>query len=90
MHVNAVSLCHRVVVHMLMPAYARGFEFVLAKYFPTSCTLLLPLVPYPAVQYDPTMTGFGYEYTHDDGDCNPELSPTTVRLRPHPQELSSP
>ena len=74
-----------------MPMLARGFEFALEKYFPTSCILELPTALYakaPLAPLAPFITGSGYENTQDDGDCKPELIPAIVRLRPNPEELS--
>ncbi len=43
LHVNAVSLSHRVPAHELKLARARGLEFEFEKNRPNSCTLVLPL-----------------------------------------------
>jgi hypothetical protein len=42
-HVNEESLVQRVTEQAVVPARPRGFELAFAKYWPNSCTLVLPL-----------------------------------------------
>jgi hypothetical protein len=89
-HVNAVSLSHRVAAHELKPARPCGLEFEFEKYRPNSCTLVLPLAVNREAATMPATAGAGYSNMHDAGDTMPELNAETARLRPNPEELSIP